>query len=180
MRAAVLVVAAVALGGAALAAVAIGGDRADTTQACATKRLPPAAPTGDVVLYGHARSLRQSGGVYRLRFDPALWLGGETANRAAAEDGVVPPGEPVPNDYYIRDEGHRVLTFRMPTSARATVLTLGGSRMCATSVGVAELAQIVAGRNPRRRRLYVPGNRLGFWLRARVDAVRTLDQQFQP
>ena len=181
MRTGVLLVAAVALGGAALAAAAIGDGRSAAPHAaCATKRLPPAAPAGEVVLYGHARSLRQTGGVYRLRFDPALWLGGETANQAARADGVIEPGDTVPNDYYVREEGHRLLTYRVPRGTRVTVITSGTGGLCSTRIPVAELAQIVAGRNPRGRRLYVPGNRLGFWLRARVDTVRSLDQQYQP
>ena len=46
-----------------------------------------------------------------MRFDPAWFLSGETANRAAAEDGAVPPGQPVPNDNYRVEEGHRLLTY---------------------------------------------------------------------
>ena len=155
------------------------GARAPTA-ACAMKRLPPAAPVGEVTLYGHARRLVRTGYGYELRFDPALWLGGQTANQAARADGVIEPGDTVPNDYYIREEGHRVLVYRVPLGARATVITSGSGGLCSTRISVAELAQIVAGRNPRGRRLYVPGNRLGFWLRARIDTVRGLDQQYQP
>ena len=36
-------------------------------------------------------------------FDRAEFLTGAAAQRAAEADGVVEPGEPVPNDYYIRD-----------------------------------------------------------------------------
>ena len=150
--------------------------------ACTTKRLPPAASTGEVVLWGHARSLARAGSRYRLRFDPALWLSGETANRAAIEDKAIPAGDTVPNDYYVRDETHGLLTFRVPVSARATVITFAGGTagFCATRVPVSELAAIVAGRNPRGRRLYVRGNRLGFWIRYRLDSIRSLDQQYQP
>ena len=38
-----------------------------------------------------------------ISFDRAEWLTGPEANRAAAADGVVAPGEGVPNDYYIRN-----------------------------------------------------------------------------
>jgi hypothetical protein len=132
------------------------------------------------VLYGHLKSLTRSGARYELRFDPAWWLGGTTANRAAIEDRVIPPGDVVPNDYYVRDETHRLLTYRVPATARATVITLGTQSLRSTTIPVAELAQIVRGRNPKRRRLYVPGNRLGFWIRVATDTVRSLDQQYQP
>lgn len=144
-------------------------------------RLPPAAPAGEVVLYGHIASLKRAGRAYELRFDPAWLLRGVTASRAAAEDGAIPPGEPVPNDSYTRDETHRLLTFRVPSGARATVITTSGTRgLTATSVSVPELAQIVRGRNPRRRPLFAPGTGLGFWIRVAVDTVRSLDQQYHP
>jgi hypothetical protein len=38
--------------------------------------LPPAAPAGQMVFYGHVKSLTPSGGRYLLRFDPAWRLGG--------------------------------------------------------------------------------------------------------
>jgi hypothetical protein len=139
------------------------------------------SPPRELAIYGHVRALTRVGGRYQLRFDPAWWLGGTTANRAAVEDRAIPPGDVVPNDYYIRDETHRLLTYRVPAGARATVITLGGPPgLRSTVVPIAELAQIVRGRNPRGRRLYVPGNRLGFWIRVRTDTVRSLDQQYQP
>jgi hypothetical protein len=150
----------------------------------------PAAPTAapsmfgpprELVLYGHVKSLTRKGARYELRFDPALWLGGTTANRAAIEDRVIPPGEIVPNDYYIRDETHRLLTYRVPTSARATVITLAGPPgLRSTTIPISELAQIVKGKNPRGRRLFDRGNHLGYWVRVRIDTVRSLDQQYQP
>src|SRR5262245_28010227 len=65
-----------------------------------------AAPCGERS-YGHIASLKPAGDGYRMRFDPAWFTSGITANVAAAEDGVVEPGEPVPNDNYRVEEGHR-------------------------------------------------------------------------
>jgi hypothetical protein len=147
--------------------------------ACRMVRTPPSAPVGQTVHYGHARSLTRSGTSYDLRFDPALWLSGSTANRAAREDGAIGPRETVPNDYYIRDESRRLLTYRVPAGARATVITNDARGLCSTRVPVSELAQIVRGRNPARRRLFA-GNRLGYWIRVATDTVRAFDQQYQP
>ena len=138
------------------------------------------SPPRDQVLYGHIKTLTRTGARYTLRLDPAWWLGGITANRAAVEDRVIPPGEVVPNDYYIREETHKLLTYRVPPTARATVITQGPGALRSTVVPISELAQIVKGRNPARRRLYAPGNQLGFWVRASIDTVRSLDQQYQP
>ena len=48
------------------------------------------APPATLVQYGYVRSLVRSGSGYRMRFDPAFWLSGQTANRAAIEDGDDP------------------------------------------------------------------------------------------
>jgi hypothetical protein len=72
--------------------------------------LPPAAGPGRQVHYGHVRSLRRVGGHFEMRFHPVLWLTGVAAERAAREDGAIGPGEPVPNDDYVVDESHRLLT----------------------------------------------------------------------
>ena len=138
-------------------------------------RLPPAAPAGQTVLYGHIKSLTRKGRRFELRFDPSWWLSGVTAQRAAVADGALQPGEPVPNDYYIVEEGHRLLTYLVPASARVTVVTRG---VPSTPISVPELAQIVKGKNPKHRPLLEP--KAGYWIRVAIDTVRSLDQQYQP
>jgi hypothetical protein len=140
------------------------------------------SPPHQIVQFGYLRSIVPGGSAYELSFDPALWLQGETANRAAGEDGVVRPGESVPNDYYILNPEHRLLTYRLPRTAAATVLVNTSRGIVSLRIPVPELAQIVKGRNPRRRPLLDPGPKhvLGYWLRTSVDTVRSLDQQYQP
>jgi hypothetical protein len=140
------------------------------------------SPPRQIVQFGYLRSIVPRGAAYELSFDPALWLQGETANRAAQEDGAVKPGEGVPNDYYILDPEHRLLTYRLPRTAPITVLVNTSRGIASLKIPVPELAQIVKGRNPRRRALLDPGPKhvLGYWLRTSVDTVRSLDQQYQP
>jgi hypothetical protein len=137
-----------------------------------------AGPPPTIVQYGYVRSLVRAGSVYRMRFDPALWLTGATAQRAAVEDGVLAPGEPVPNDYYIRNETKRQLTYVVPRNARVTVVTNPAGGLRSTPIAVPELAAIVKGRNPNGRKLY--GLSLGYWVRVAGDRVVALDQQYQP
>jgi hypothetical protein len=139
--------------------------------------LPPAAPAGQQVFYGHVKSLTPSGGRYLMRFDPAWLLEGVTAQRAAVADGVLAPGEPVPNDNYTRDESHRLLVFVVPRTARVTILTQG---VRSTRVTVAELAQLLKGRNPRHRALFGPAGGWGYWARVKIDTVQSLDAQYHP
>jgi hypothetical protein len=167
--------AAAVIGVFAIAAVGCGSTKVVTRTV--TVAGTAAVPPRDIVFYGHVKSLKRAGSGFELRVDPALWLGGLTAQRAAVEDKAIPPGEPVPNDYYIRDEGHRLLTYRVPASARVTVLTYkGGIR--GKPISAAEYAALRAGRNPRHIRLFEP--KAGFWIRVATDTVRSLDQQYQP
>lgn len=133
------------------------------------------SPPHELVHYGHVRSLVRRGSRYELRFDPAFWLGGVTAKRAAKEDTG---SSDVPNDYYVVDETSRRFTYLVPPTAKATVLVSGPRAIRSVRVTVPELAQIVRGRNPARRPLY--GADLGFWIRVATDTVRSLDQQYQP
>jgi hypothetical protein len=146
-----------------------GGSSAPAAPA-AVPKLPPS------VFYGHIQTLTRKGGHYEMKFDPAWWLTGLAAQRAKLEDTG---SRDVPNDYYIVEEGHRLLTFAVTPSARVTVLVGGGASRA--RVSVAELAQIVRGRNPMHRRL--SERKAGFWIRIGVGLLSpavTLDQQYQP
>jgi hypothetical protein len=137
-----------------------------------------AAPCGDRI-FGHVSSLAQKDGGYEMRFDPAWFTSGVTANEAAAEDGVVEPGEPVPNDNYRIEEGHRLLTYLVDPDAPVTVLTREGdpANVGATPITVPELAQLVNGEKPVE--LFEPLD-TGVWIRVNVDTVCAIDQQYQP
>ncbi len=163
-----------------LVAAGCGGTRTVTK----TVTVAPPEATGrpdQIAQFGYVKSLTRKGGAYELRFDPAWFLSGRTANVAAAEDQGLAPGEPippVPNDNYVLDEGHRLLTYRVPADARVTVLTRHGpGPLGATPVSVAELARIVNG--GRHRPLFEPIS-TGFWIRVDNDTVRSLDQQYRP
>jgi hypothetical protein len=126
--------------------------------------------------FGHIASLTRKGDHYVLRFDPEWFLSGVTANTAAAEDGAVEAGQPVPNDNYRVDEGHRLFTYLVPPSAHVTVLAKG---VTGTPVSVADLARIVAGTSSVHPKLWEPLT-TGFWILIDIDTVRSLDQQYQP
>ena len=158
----------------ALTAVAAGcgGTTAVTKKATVT----PAATSNEIAQFGYVKSLEHKGSGYEMRFDPALMLTGETANVAAAEEGAIPIGQPVPNDNYVVDEGHRLLTYEVAANAHVTALTKG---VAGSPITVAELAQLVRGENPFSRPLFEPIS-TGFWIRVDIDTVRSLDQQYHP
>jgi hypothetical protein len=161
----------------ALVAAGCGGASSVTrTVTAAAPAKSVAGRPGEIVQFGYVKSLTRKGSRYELRFDPALFLSGATANAAAAEDGAVDPGQPVPNDNYVVDEGHRLLTYEVPANAQVTALTEG---VAGNPITVAELAQLVAGQNPFQRPLFEPIT-TGFWIQVDIDTVRSLDQQYRP
>jgi hypothetical protein len=168
-----------------LAAAAFGLSRVLTTPASPAAAAEPAVaaakPCQGNALYGHIASLRPRGDQFELRFDPAWFLSGETANVAAAEDGAVEPGQPVPNDNYVVEEGHRLLMYLVAPTARVTVLAKGGALnsqgFASKSISVAQLEQLVKGEQPVE--LYEPLES-GVWLRVHVDTACSVEQQYRP
>ena len=155
--------------------VAVAGVAAASAATTNFLLLPPAAPAGQFVEFGHVKKLTKSGGHYVLRFDPAWFTSGVTASVAHKEDTG---SSEVPNDNYVVEEGHRLLTYLLPTGARITVLTNQGTKgISATPISAAELYRIVNG--GAHRKLFEPLES-GVWIRVRIDTVKELDQQFRP
>jgi hypothetical protein len=165
-----------------LAAAAFALSRISTEPAAPAAAAGSAAkPCVGNALFGHVESLTPRGDHYELRFDPAWFLSGETANTAAAEDGAVEPGQPVPNDNYVVEEGHRLLTFLVRPNARVTVLVKGGALdeagFTLKPITIAQLAQLVRGEKPVD--LFEPLES-GMWIRAHIDTACSLEQQYRP
>jgi hypothetical protein len=159
-------------------AILVAAVSASSRLSAASGSSAAAAKQRQVVQYGHIKSLTRTGHRFEMRFDPAWWLTGVTAERACG-------CKPVANDYYIVDESHRLLTYVVPATAQVTVLTRGGaldsSGFPTTGITVSELAQIVKGKNPAHRRLLEP--KAGFWIRIGnkyPSPALSLDQQYQP
>jgi hypothetical protein len=135
-------------------------------------------PCGDRI-FGHIAAFEPSGVQFELRFDPAFFTSGATANAAAAEDGAVEPGQPVPNDNYVVDESHRLFTYLVPATTPVTILTRDGdpANLGGTPSTVAELEQIVNGGS--HRELFEPLES-GVWIRVHIDTVCSIDQQYRP
>lgn len=132
-----------------------------------------------LVFFGYVKSLNRSGKSYVARIDPSLILTGITATTAGVEDKVLRPGEPVPNDYYERNESGRPLTYVVPASAHVTVLVNPGTGPRSALVPVSEFAQMVKGKNPKSRPgLWGPAS--GFWMRIQGDRALAFDQAYRP
>ena len=83
-----------------------------------TQTATATAPTAE--RFGYIRSVSTAGPTATLAFDEAEFLTGREAQKAAEEDGVVERGEPVPNDYYIRNPDKSTRTIPIATDAKIT------------------------------------------------------------
>ena len=135
-------------------------------------KLGPAPPKHRLE-FGHIKSLVRSGAGFEMRFDPAEFTSGVTANDAALQDTG---SSDVPNDNYVVDETHRLYTYLVPADAHVTVLAKG---VQGTPISVARLARLVKGKNPLGHPLFEPLE-TGFWMLYDVDTVQSLDQQYVP
>jgi hypothetical protein len=175
-------VVATACGGTKIVTVTAPGQTVTVTAPAKTVRAEPAtsgfgAPKL-IFQFGYIASLTRAGAGFELRFDPAWFLSGDTANIAAAQDGAVEPGEPVPNDNYIVDEGHRLLTYLVPANAHVAILThrADNGQVAATPITVTQLAQIVHANSDLK--LFEPIT-TGFWITVNIDTVHSLDQEYR-
>lgn len=57
-----------------------------------------------------------------VTFDLSQFLTGDEAQQAAEEDGAVAPGEPVPNDYYIRNQNAKLRDLPVRASLKLRIV----------------------------------------------------------
>jgi hypothetical protein len=165
--------------GAVLAGVGLSSRLFDSPDAAtAAKPAAPAKPCGPGYQFGHIKSLTRRGNGFELRFDPAWFLSGVTANQAMLEDTG---SSDVPNDNYVVEEGHRLLTYLVPATAHVTVLVRGGTPDArgfpSKAITAAQLTQLVSGKAPID---LAEDLESGFWMRYDIDTVCSLEQQYRP
>jgi hypothetical protein len=143
----------------------------------ATRCAPPPAPAS-AEHFGYIRSVSTAGPVATLAFDEAEFLTGKEAQKAAEADGVVPPGEPVPNDYYIRNPDKTTRTFRIANNAEITARRCDLCRHGQPGQLGPFLAAFMKGRqtyaDPYR------GKYALYWLTIEDGEVNAIDEQYVP
>jgi hypothetical protein len=70
--------------------------------------------------FGYVRAVDPAAEPATIDFDVADFLRDQLADGAAVEDGVIRPGEPVPNDYYIRNDDESVETLELSPQVKVT------------------------------------------------------------
>jgi hypothetical protein len=128
--------------------------------------------------FGYIRSVSTAGPAATLAFDEAQLLTGKEAQKAADEDGAVPSGETVPNDYYIRNPDKTTRTLRISDDAEITAkrcdLCRGGKP--------GELDPFLASFTKSGQTYADPyrGKESLYWLTIEDGQVVAIDEQYVP
>lgn len=81
--------------------------------------------------------------------DPAEMLSGEDAQQAAGDDGVIEPGEDLPNDFYIRNDDTSTSVVTPANGADYSLLLFDGQGSpVETSVTYEEFADALMAESP--------------------------------
>ena len=154
-----------------------GASPEPTQSQASTQTTSPPAPT-PVEHFGYIRSVSTAGPVATLAFDEAQFLTGQEAQKAAEEDGAVPPGEPVPNDYYIRNPDKTTRTLRIANDAEITAKRCQPCRNGQPGRLGPFLASFMKGRqtyaDPYRGKYSL------YWLTIENGEVVAVDEQYVP
>ena len=128
--------------------------------------------------FGYIRSVSTAGPATTLAFDEAEFLTGKEAQRAAVEDGAVEPGEPVPNDYYIRNPDKSTKTIPIANDAKITATRCPLCRHGRPGELGPFLASFMQGRQtyaePYRGKYGL------YWLTIQDGAAVAIDEQYVP
>ena len=165
----------------ALVAAGCGGGGADKAAPEPTQTSTQPAPTpgpSPAEQFGYIRSVSTAGPAATLAFDEAEFLTGDAAQKAAEQDGVVAPGETVPNDYYIRNRDQTTQTLRIANDAKITAKRCPLCRHGRDGQLDPFLASFMKGRqtfaDPYRGKYSL------YWLTIRDGEVAAIDEQYVP
>ncbi len=143
----------------------------EPTQSTTTSAAPPEQ-------FGYIRSVSTAGPAATLAFDEAEFLTGKKAQEAAEEDGTVQPGEPVPNDYYIRNPDKATKTYPI---ANDVSITAKRCPLCRKGEP-GELGPFLASFMEGRQTYAAPyrGRYALYWLTIENGRVVAIDEQYVP
>lgn len=128
--------------------------------------------------FGYIRSVDASTEPATLEFDEAEWLSGETARAAAEADGAIQPGDPVPNDYYVRNPDPSTRRLEVAPDAAITAircqLCRGGKpgNLPDFLAAFAKTGQTYADE--------YRGAESQYWLTIEGERVLSIDEQYRP
>ncbi len=121
------------------------------------------------------RKVEVSGSGSTLTFDLAYFLTGDDAVKAAVKDGVITPGETLPNDYYIVN--HNPLLRTIPIAAKVDVRVIDWTNCCGLTKGDfdAWVAAIKSGPGD-----VYHGTASPYWITVSGGEIVKIEEQYLP
>jgi hypothetical protein len=128
--------------------------------------------------FGYIRSVDSSIEPATLEFDEAEWLSGEAAQQAAEADGAIQPGDPVPNDYYVRNDDKSTRRLEIAPDAAVTAIRC---QLCRDGEP-GNLADFLASFSKRGQSYNddYRGAESQYWLTIEDGRVLAIDEQYRP
>lgn len=138
-----------------------------------------AATVPDGRHYGYIRELDADADPAEIVFDGAEFLTGKEASAAAVEDGKLPEGEPLANDYYVRNPS--TASEALPVADGVTVTRVRCPGGCADGEpgDLAGLAESFARTGATLADDY-RGAESQYWVTVRDGVVVAIDEQYLP
>ena len=150
----------------------------------------PPEISGDGRYFGYIRGADAS--ERTIDFDVAQFFYGDSVQKAAEEDGAVPPGEPVPNDHYERNPDQKVETLQLAQDA--SVYAAPPASFLMPYVARSERLKCERGASPVRctqlpltsgaffkaTEKLAAKQGIPVWVTLREDLVERIDEQYFP
>lgn len=130
--------------------------------------------------FGYVQAADASSTPATIQVDVAEFLSGEAAQAAAVEDGVIAEGEPVPNDYYVRNPEKDVVTLDVAEDVRVTHVQCPDS--CTEGLPGRFDAYAASFDDPGEKTLQdeYRGSQSQYWITVRDGEVVAIDEQYVP
>jgi hypothetical protein len=150
----------------------------------------PTRLAGDGRYFGYVRAVDGASKPPTVSFDVAQFFFGKDAQTAAERDGVVPPGEPVPNDHYQRNPDTKAQALTVAPNASVTaagpvsrLITNQAARSrcrsgCENGVVPVSPPEFFAAFEKKRYGMTAAGDPV--WVTIRDGLVVRIDEQYFP
>ena len=129
--------------------------------------------------FGFIRDVDTRANPPTLVFDQAEWLTGEAAQKAARAEGVISDGQPVPNDYYMRNKTRDERVLKISPDAEITATRC---QLCRDGQPgkLQDFLDSFRGRGGRTYSDPYRGSASQYWLTIKNRQVTRIDEQYRP
>jgi hypothetical protein len=130
--------------------------------------------------FGYIRALARPDHPPVIEFDPAEFLTGDEAYEAALADGAIAAGEPVSNDYYIRNDDSSVVRLPVGPEARVTVVSCPASCKEGARGDLADFLASLTDPSEKTLAAEYRGTNSQYWIVLSSGLVEQIDEQYVP